>query len=560
MKLNIFLILSLVYTLVFGQVDQQRVRIDATFRSTKNILFVANAPGSSHVTWVLRFLDELSARGHNITMVTVEENLKYSYSHPYLNTVSMGSSNFDHKRMMEGNDSHKPFLELFPVLFDAFIPGWPKEYRAILEQIEKNKADVLICDFFSNACMEAANTKQLPFILTSTAGLFPDAAPPYINANMFAMDEYTTVHQSIYRRFFNKFILPIQVIWKTRPILERMAKVKRESGLINARWNDDPNARSIHAVKLIGNMFGPEAARPLGPLVEFVGPMLEKEYNGLTTELKSYLDARQKVVYVAFGQHARPLAHDVERILTSLIHQLEKGHIDGIIWSSVLAESKYFPTVITSSYSRKTYSTASFFDGNKGKVGNILDDIFVSKWSPQMAILLHPSVHVFVSHGGANSLFECLYAGKRLLFYPFFGDQPGTAKHLSQAGVSEYFNHLTDLADVDEKVEKVILDREGHYQEKINKYQAMMQIQSKSAPIRAADVVEEVAFSSQGTLMPHREDVSRSLSFAKKHNLDIYALAIASFGSIFIIISLGLVKLVKTLYHGYHIKQKTKTL
>lgn len=46
---------------------------EAVYRSgmPKNIVFGAVVPGSSHVTWVLRFLDELAQRGHNVTFITV---------------------------------------------------------------------------------------------------------------------------------------------------------------------------------------------------------------------------------------------------------------------------------------------------------------------------------------------------------------------------------------------------------------------------------------------------------------------------------------------------------
>lgn len=49
--------------------------------------------------------------------------------------------------------------------------------------------------------------------------------------------------------------------------------------------------------------------------------------------------------------------------------------------------------------------------------------VLVSSWVPQTAVLVHPSVAMFVSHVGLGSLYEGLSAGKRLLAMPFFADQ-----------------------------------------------------------------------------------------------------------------------------------------
>jgi anthocyanidin 3-O-glucosyltransferase len=51
--------------------------------------------------------------------------------------------------------------------------------------------------------------------------------------------------------------------------------------------------------------------------------------------------------------------------------------------------------------------------------------VLVVPWAPQLAVLAHPAVHLFVTHGGLTSMHEGLVAGKPLLVTPFFADQPG---------------------------------------------------------------------------------------------------------------------------------------
>lgn len=46
------------------------IEIVENYRTSKNILFIANVGGSTHVNWVLYILKELEQRGHNVTFVT----------------------------------------------------------------------------------------------------------------------------------------------------------------------------------------------------------------------------------------------------------------------------------------------------------------------------------------------------------------------------------------------------------------------------------------------------------------------------------------------------------
>lgn len=68
MRWLLFVLSSLLFTLGFVSGS---FHLDPTYQTSKHIAFVCLVPGSSHITWVLRFLDELASRGHNITFVTV---------------------------------------------------------------------------------------------------------------------------------------------------------------------------------------------------------------------------------------------------------------------------------------------------------------------------------------------------------------------------------------------------------------------------------------------------------------------------------------------------------
>lgn len=62
----------------------------------------------------------------------------------------------------------------------------------------------------------------------------------------------------------------------------------------------------------------------------------------------------------------------------------------------------------------------------ESKVGLIVERI------PQREMLGHPSIGAFVTHGGANSVFESVFAGVPCIFWPFTADQPVHAAYMSR--------------------------------------------------------------------------------------------------------------------------------
>lgn len=65
-----------------------------------------------------------------------------------------------------------------------------------------------------------------------------------------------------------------------------------------------------------------------------------------------------------------------------------------------------------------------------------LANIFIAKWSQQKAVLKHPAVKAFFSHGGGNSVREALAAGVPMIIMPFVGDQPMNAMINEALGVA----------------------------------------------------------------------------------------------------------------------------
>lgn len=103
------------------------------------------------------------------------------------------------------------------------------------------------------------------------------------------------------------------------------------------------------------------------------------------------------VVYISFGSVIMPPPHE----LTALAEALEDCKFP-FIWAFRGNPEKQLPN--------------GFLERTKSQ-GKVVS------WAPQMEILKHASVGVFLTHGGWNSVLECIVGGVPMIGRPFFGDQ-----------------------------------------------------------------------------------------------------------------------------------------
>lgn len=326
------------------------------------------------------------------------------------------------------------------------------------------------------------------------------------------MKNPTTENESIATRFNNKFIMPVKAIYGLLPTMRKLVAQKRLLG-IDAKL-ESPYNKWEHSLKLINNLHGFTAARPVSPMVEMVGPIIPKKYKPLTQDLQDYLDVHDKIAYIAFGQMSVPSTRNSKLILTAVIEGIERGALDGFIWATVNAKIDRFPKeIITSS-------------GNVYLLEDIFNQVYphmrMEKWTPQTAILLHPSTALFVSHGGLGSWYESMYAGTRMIMYPYFGDQPLNANAIENNGLGAIMRpHFTPEQAADLVCNITNSEEVG---KNVKRYQALVHIYSEHGIIRGANVVEEVVYSHKNGHLPYRQSADKRMSYVKSHNIDLWCL------------------------------------
>ncbi|KAM3583163.1 hypothetical protein VKS41_004912 [Umbelopsis sp. WA50703] len=248
---------------------------------------------------------------------------------------------------------------------------------------------------------------------------------------------------------------------------------------------------------------------------------MQKTFQDLETSHQQFLDNHQRVAYVAFGHHAIASHAEFEQVLTALIESVERGTIDGFMWAIV--KRTLLPESVTT------------YRGNLLNVTDIMEHpekhphYLFPRWAPQFAILSHSATAIFVTHGGANSIFEGYYTGKKMLAHPYFSDQPGNAKLLVASGAGmEYDRRSLNASDIMHKIETIVKDENGKFATNIKRMSALAQIKARDAARNGASVVEEVLFTALGDKVPHLYLPSRKMSYLKATNSDINLMLFSS--------------------------------
>ncbi|KAG1587657.1 hypothetical protein G6F48_005792 [Rhizopus delemar] len=497
-------------------------QLASDYHVPKNIAFSCHFGGSSHIVWVLSILDELAARGHHTTFYTRDDSAKFTKNFPSIDLVSAGPALITKKELTDMISTVTKLKEVDMVLYmiTALAQNFTKLYLEHVDFFSKNNVDLAVCDHFNVACIEASITRKIPFVYTSAPLYSPDTSAPYVNIDFLSFHNPTSKNVSFFARLKDKLINPIRFLIRARGFIKESQQEKRALGL---EPTSDPAANIKDAIKLFNNAFGFTPARPVGPLVEMVGPIVPKTHPMLTDDLQQFLDSHKKIVYVAFGQHAVLTTEELGLIMTSMLENMETGDIDGILWS-VRGMDHLFPKTLQTR-SGQVYRIRDLFDKKEGQ------DILFLEWAPQVAILHHPSTQLFLTHGGAGSVYESLYKGIPVVVFPVFGDQHAAAVTAEENGYGRWMKK-NDQDQATKVVQEVL--REDRYRLNANRFKALVQIRSNHGVQRGADVVEEALYLHQDGKINHRRDVRRDLSFLKAYNLDLYLFSLSVIlGSLF---------------------------
>ncbi|KAF8714625.1 Glycosyltransferase family 1 protein, partial [Rhizoctonia solani] len=145
----------------------------------------------------------------------------------------------------------------------------------------------------------------------------------------------------------------------------------------------------------------------VGPSVDLVPPHQPDPKSPVTQFLdRAYVEnGAHSVIYISFGTVFFPLPSSMPHLMAALDEIAKAG------FKFVFALSSKSATL------DKSWMDAHIEAGNA---------VF-PEWANQTAVLEHPAIHYFLSHGGWNSSTEAIVRGVPMIFWPIMGDQPMNA-------------------------------------------------------------------------------------------------------------------------------------
>ncbi len=321
----------------------------------------------------------------------------------------------------------------------------------------------------------------------------------------------------------------------------------------------DPTLPFQGHTTLYNTHFGLEYARPLYPFEHVVGHLCKTAPDGLpplSPLWDAWLNASSvPVVYAAFGSMSKAdaMAEEISALLLAARSPLSRFRL---LLASASAEGGARVTMApgsdgwvrfgedTSEHGLQASSASVGVDG--GVQGEVPSSEFsaavppctqagcvvLTSWAPQVRILHHPSVKVFLTHGGMNSVAEGIAAGVPMACLPLFGDQPDNCQRIEDKGMGvrlfreEVKERIADTVDL---LGHMVGAGSANMSAAVRRAQAA-QLAAGGVP-RAADIVKAVAAHSN-IHTPSQDSVFVPYGFKlplwRRYAVDVLVVALAA--------------------------------
>ncbi|KAK4437419.1 UDP-glucose flavonoid 3-O-glucosyltransferase 6 [Sesamum alatum] len=207
-------------------------------------------------------------------------------------------------------------------------------------------------------------------------------------------------------------VWPSSVFFKESDHLDFVKRYREAQGIIVNTFFEFES----HQIKSLSNDEKIPPIYPLGPILQQEGDQTDQEKQN-QREIFEWLDMQpdSSVVFLCFGSQGFLGGDQVKEIAVALENS---GH--RFLWSLRKPPPKEkieFP----GEYENPEEVLPQGFMERTVEIGKVIG------WAPQMAVLSHPAVGGFVSHGGWNSTLESVWCGVPMALWPLGAEQQANA-------------------------------------------------------------------------------------------------------------------------------------
>ncbi|XP_068906139.1 UDP-glucosyltransferase 2-like isoform X2 [Tenebrio molitor] len=377
-----------------------------------NILGISHVPSSSHFFLFQSLLRRLAEKGHNVDIAThfvSSENPEGYNQLSLIGSLPLLINNISINVVKSLSDSDVIYFMTKVCGVEACSLTLQTPALQDLKK-SKKKYDLVITEIFGSDCMLGfGHFFDVPTISLVTSTLLPWAAerignpdnPSYIPSHFFssAGNLYERLENTI-KLLLSKFLyayfsseesneIAKEFFGSNMPSLEKLAK---NTSLI-----------------ITNNYFSIKQIIPAVPNLIEIGGMHIREPKILSKYFENLLSTDTKgIIYLTMGSMVLSESFDNDKLQEMFDAFVELPY--KVLWK---ADREKLPKSL-----------------------KIPENIHFEKWMPQIEILCHPNVKLFVTHGGLLSGQESVYCGVPRLGIPIFSDQFNNIRAAEKMGVA----------------------------------------------------------------------------------------------------------------------------
>ncbi|XP_030040677.2 UDP-glycosyltransferase UGT4 isoform X1 [Manduca sexta] len=362
-----------------------------------SILVVFPLVSRSHYMVLRPFVEELAKRGHEVTVITANPAYPKGQTPANYTEIDIQNEAFTFRDSMlslaKGHGIHHQVNQILNMLYEIFDRELKSEALQKLLGDKTKKFDLLILEACVRTTLALQHVYKAPVIQISSFGT--------LELNNYVLG--STSHPLLYPTLFHQKIYNLTLWEKLDELYNHYYAMyldyyyeKLENEMLKKHFPDIPPLSELsNNVELLFLNVHPiwESNRPVPPNVVYLGGLHLHQQKEVPEDLKSYLDASKNgVIYMSFGTNVSP-AQIPEQVVTTFLKVFAQLPYD-VVWK-----------------------------WESGDIVGAPKNVKIGKWFPQIELLRHPKVKLFVTQGGLHSTEEAIDAGVPMIGIPMFGDQ-----------------------------------------------------------------------------------------------------------------------------------------
>ncbi|XP_055713156.1 UDP-glucosyltransferase 2 [Phlebotomus papatasi] len=467
------------------------------------ILFMAPFPVPSHWFWLNSVVEGLLDRGHEVTAITnfpakkPHSNYTEIILDPPYDLLKYSPENLIYELKYRSDFSNLFLIWNVGLLTTRYALEHPEVQHLI--RSDKEHFDLVISEQFGQeAFLMFARKYNAPIVTISTYdftdyldlstgfrapfSFVPHILLPYTDDMTFTQRSY-----NLFISLFDRIVRGLFYIPAQNALLQKNFKsLEHELGPL-------PSVQDLEksiAVTLFNSHSATSPPRPEMPGFVKIGGIHIKDVKPLPAKIKEFLDgADHGVILFSLGSHVQSshLASEKVQAFVRVFRKMKQR----ILWKYEADDLKDIPS-----------------------------NVLLQKWIPQVDVLAHENVVLFINHGGIFGTQESIYHGVPMLTIPFYGDQFRNAYRSQTRGhalVLEY-DAITE-ENISEKLQSILTDE--RFMETAKKVSRLFRDNLES-PLNTAMYWIEYVARNEGA--EHLKSSARNLNWFQYLMLDVVGL------------------------------------